>query len=269
MAKYTVIIPTFNRDKHVSRAIDSVIKQTFKDFRCLVIDDCSTDATTDVLRAKIFEHERLEAYRLNVNSGACIARNIGIKLANSEYVAFLDSDDEWLPTYLEEMNELIENNREEGVACFYSNIGKLSGSKIEKTNTLYGLCGDVSNEVFKFLYICTPTTLICRKEALEKIGGFDPLFSSGCNDDDLCIRLGLRYKFAYLDKLLAIFHEDANERISSNPFGQVFGHHDLLKKFEAEILSRQGAECLLMHYKKLSELMRLRINQNKNLGARL
>ncbi|MFC6990634.1 glycosyltransferase family 2 protein [Haladaptatus sp. GCM10025707] len=95
MPTVSVVIPTYNRSEEVTHAIDSVLAQTYDDFELLVVDDGSTDDTEEVVtsydddRVKFIEHEE--------NQGAPAARNTGIEHAEGEYVAFLDSDDEWLP----------------------------------------------------------------------------------------------------------------------------------------------------------------------------
>ena len=87
----TVVIPTFNRAKVIERAINSVLSQTYTDLELLVIDDCSTDDTKDIISS--IKDKRLKYFCLPHNSGACAARNKGIELAAGEYIAFQDSDD--------------------------------------------------------------------------------------------------------------------------------------------------------------------------------
>jgi len=89
----SVIMPTYNRARTLKRAIDSVLAQTYSDIELIVVDDCSTDNTKDIVDK--YSDERLRYVRLKKNSGACVARNVGIEKAKGEYIAFQDSDDYW------------------------------------------------------------------------------------------------------------------------------------------------------------------------------
>src|SRR5947209_2571239 len=107
MPKITVIIPTFNREQYVTTAIDSVLNQRFRDYEIVVVDDGSRDNTNEVLK----HYGNAIHYIYQANQGASAARNTGIKVANGEWLAFLDSDDEWMSEYLEiQMQYAAENS---------------------------------------------------------------------------------------------------------------------------------------------------------------
>jgi glycosyltransferase involved in cell wall biosynthesis len=95
----SVVIPTYNRATVLGRAVTSVLNQTFSDLECVVVDDGSTDQTVALVEG--FQDPRLRLIRLPVNRGVGHARNVGIQAASGELIAFLDSDDEWLPGKLE------------------------------------------------------------------------------------------------------------------------------------------------------------------------
>jgi glycosyltransferase involved in cell wall biosynthesis len=97
MPRVSIIIPTFNRERFIGLSIDSVLRQTYKDFEVIVVDDGSTDNTQRVLAAY---GDKIHVIRQD-NSGVSVARNRGIKAARGEWIGFLDSDDEWMPGYLE------------------------------------------------------------------------------------------------------------------------------------------------------------------------
>jgi len=107
MALVTVVIPLYNKEEQIGRAIRSVREQTFADWRMVVVDDGSTDAGPAIVEQ--IEDERIEMVR-QANAGPGAARNAGAKLAESKYVAFLDADDEWYPQFLERTLEAIEEH---------------------------------------------------------------------------------------------------------------------------------------------------------------
>ena len=110
----SVVIPAYNRARTIERSIRSVLDQTFRDIEVIVVDDCSTDDTEGIVTR--IGDERVRYDRLPVNSGACVARNRGVELAKGDYIAFQDSDDEWLPQKLQaQMDALRENNAD---ICF-------------------------------------------------------------------------------------------------------------------------------------------------------
>ncbi|NOQ77328.1 MAG: glycosyltransferase, partial [Methylococcaceae bacterium] len=97
MVSVSIIIPTFNRSALLERALESVNKQTVSDYEIIVVDDGSTDNTAEMIQTKFPEVQ----YVLQPNRGVSSARNKGLKLAKGQWLAFLDSDDEWLPDKLE------------------------------------------------------------------------------------------------------------------------------------------------------------------------
>ena len=90
----SVIIPVYNSEKYVKEAIDSVLKQTYQNFEIIVVDDCSTDNSCQII--KKIDDQRIRLIKLDKNSGVAVARNIAIENAKGQYIAFLDSDDIWL-----------------------------------------------------------------------------------------------------------------------------------------------------------------------------
>ncbi len=102
----SVIIPTYNRANLVSRAIKSVLNQTYQDFEIIVVDDCSEDNTEEIVKS--FNDSRIRYIKHKKNKGGSAARNTGIKRARGKYIAFLDDDDEWLPSKLEKQIMLFE-----------------------------------------------------------------------------------------------------------------------------------------------------------------
>ena len=120
----SVIIPVHNRKDLLPRAINSVLNQTFKDFELIVVDDGSTDG---VEKLDLLSSGKIKFLRLPINSGVAIARNCGVDISEGEWVAFLDSDDVWMPRKLEKQVKWIEMNP--GIRILQS---KETGSEMEK-----------------------------------------------------------------------------------------------------------------------------------------
>lgn len=110
MPKVSVIVPAYNVAPWIEETLESVARQTFSDFECIIVDDKSTDSTCDIVKSWIKRDKRFRIIYRDVNGGLSAARNSGIDIAQGEYIALLDSDDMWHPTFLEKMLSLIEKN---------------------------------------------------------------------------------------------------------------------------------------------------------------
>ncbi|WP_432472053.1 glycosyltransferase family 2 protein [Amphritea sp. HPY] len=105
----SVIMPSYNSADHISASISSVLQQTFTDWELLIIDDCSSDNTAEVVKG-FLQNSRIKLIQLEKNEGAAIARNVGIERSQGRYIAFLDSDDIWLPYKLETQLSFMKKN---------------------------------------------------------------------------------------------------------------------------------------------------------------
>ena len=199
MVTVSVILPTYNRAHVVSRAIRSVLEQTYEDFELIVVDDGSTDSTEEVVRS--FDDRRIRYIRHKQNKGRSAARNTGIKIAKGEYIAFQDSDDEWLPEKLEEQMEVFKTSSPQvgvvytGFYLFYDDKKIYIPSANVKTKD-----GNIYDELLKGNFVGTPAAVV-RAECLKKVGMFDE--SLHCLEDwELFIRISKEYIFKYIDKAL-------------------------------------------------------------------
>ncbi|NIK11819.1 glycosyltransferase family 2 protein [Alkalibacillus almallahensis] len=106
----SVITPTYNSEQFIAETIESVIKQSFSNWEMVIVDDCSSDSTVDIIKQYQMIDSRIKLYELDENSGAAVARNKSIRNANGRYLAFLDSDDLWYPEKLEKQLAFMEKN---------------------------------------------------------------------------------------------------------------------------------------------------------------
>jgi GT2 family glycosyltransferase len=188
----TVVIPTFNRAAVLARAIRSVVGQTCQDWELIVVDDCSTDGTEQTVRG--FSDSRITYLRLDRNSRWGAARNTGIRQARGEYVAFLDSDDEWLPEKLEKELEVFQNS-DPAVGLVYT--GKMildeQGRVLEVRRPTKS--GWVYDALLDWDFIGSCSRVAVKKQVLDRVGGFDETFGI-CEDYDLWLRVARTSKIA-------------------------------------------------------------------------
>jgi len=188
MYKVTAIITTHNRSSILANAIESVLVQTFRNFELLVIDDASIDDTEEIV--KTFVDERIKYIKISPeeSKGGNYARNIGIKEARGEYIAFLDDDDEWLPIKLEKQLEVF--NKDEKIGFVYTGLeyvlyeGKAHTKLVPKA---WGR-GDLSRRILISYINSNTSSFMVKKDKLIEAGLFD-INMPALQDYDMCIRL--------------------------------------------------------------------------------
>lgn len=194
--KISVVIPTFNRGHIVARAIKSVLQQTFKPLEIIVVDDGSTDNTTEVLKSydakiKIIHQE---------NRGVSAARNAGIAMASAEWIALLDSDDEWLPDKLSNHKIFLEKHKEYDIfQC--EEIWVRNGRRVNPRNKHKKYGGHIFEKCLP-LCIISPSAVIFKKALWQEMNGFDETFPV-CEDYDMWLRVSSKYPVG-LDSTAAV-----------------------------------------------------------------
>ena len=231
MIMVSVIIPVYNRAAYIGRAIESVLEQTYRDFEIIVVDDGSTDNTKEALKP----YDDKIRYIYQENQGASGARNAGIKIAEGKYIAFLDSDDIWLPEKLEKQMELFQKSSKK-LGVVYCGVSYVDNKTGQITKTIVpDYKGNVSDIILKRGSGPTTSASVVKKECLKSAGLFDErLFSY--EDTDLWIRISQSYKFDYIKDSLVKFLRN-HEQLSTNE--QVFlkGRELFLSKY-SNILPR-------------------------------
>jgi len=196
-----VIIPCYNAASYLARALNSVFAQTYRDYCVYVIDDGSNDDTAAVLRSYAGRVVSLT----QEHSGQAAARNHGIRLSDSPYIAFLDADDEWLPEKLERQVTIFREAPNKGMIysdCFTSGDGRSAGSYFARIGTPYG--GRVFEQFLRICGVFTPTVMV-RRECLLDVGLFDETFPVG-EDYNLWLRIAASWEVGVIPEVLAIRH---------------------------------------------------------------
>ena len=239
----SVIIPTYNRGYIISRAINSVLAQTCRDFELIIVDDCSTDNTKEVVSK--FDDQRIRYIRHEKNRGVAAALNTGISVCRGEYITFLDDDDEWLPSKIDEQLVAFKGAPSD-VGAVYSEMIDVNKNRAER---LHGKSA-VEGDIYKYVLGCYPIylqTLMVKREFLERVGKFDEAFVSAA-DADFWIRLAKISKFKYIKNTLVIRHIMSDSLSTGNP--AVIGDRErLLSKHMSEI--QKDHRILAVRYARL------------------
>jgi glycosyltransferase involved in cell wall biosynthesis len=209
--RVSVAISTWNRAHLVSRAIRSVLAQTFEDFEVLVVDDGSTDATPEVVAG--VDDARLRRVRHERNHGIGRTRNTALGLARGEWLAFLDDDNEWAPDYLERQLAFAALRPAAGVVyCRARQRDARSGSEVEVGDLRQGrvFCDLVEG------WNPIVSSALIRRSLLLEAGGLDERLRA-TEDRDLWIRLAQRTEFAGASDVLLLRQENHGVQLSRNP----------------------------------------------------
>ncbi len=239
-SKVSVIIPTRNRAELLTRALKSALQQTYPYFEIIIIDDASEDNTGAIVQS--FKDERLRYIFFKKNMGAAAARNAGIKQAEGEYVAFLDSDDQWHPEKLARQVEVMDrsNSRVGIVYCLTERIYSarhylIPSPDIKRRGDLY------RNMILGYYNVPTPAALV-RKECFDRCGVFDPHLAA-LEEWDMWMRISKYFLFEFIDKTL-VFSYFTPQSLSTDRLLFAESARKILIKHYGEYVRRPDAMML-------------------------
>lgn len=252
----SVVIPVYNREKTVKQSVESVLNQTVSDIEVIIVDDASKDNSVKIV--KEIQDNRVKIIELEENKGACVARNIGIKEARGEYIAFHDSDDLWVNDKLEISLKVLKEKKADVV--FTAFCRKYLSGRTEKLPK-YDL-NQYENKVREILWdnpITTPT--LFGKSEVFKTLCFDeemPRFQ----DWDIGIRIAEKYKIYYIDSELTISNIQDNS-LTMNPEKAIVALERMHKKYP--LYYENDKKLQAKYYKLLAEFEeRANINGKEN-----
>jgi glycosyltransferase involved in cell wall biosynthesis len=202
--KISVLIPAYNVEKYVDEAVESILKQTFQDFEIIIIDDCSTDSTWEVLQ-KYRENSKVHLFKNELNMGISRTRNKLISLAHpaAKYIVWQDSDDISFPYRLKEQYAFMEANPEVGISSgslqFFDETGDLSVREYFPDDAR------ARSAIFHYSPV-TQGAAIIRKECFA-ITGIFPMASPVAEDLAMSFQIGTKYKFGNLQKILVRYRQ--------------------------------------------------------------
>ena len=220
MPFFSIIIPLFNKEKHIYNTINSVLNQSFSDFELIIVEDCSTD--NSILEISKINDPTISIIKHKYNQGLSASRNTGIKNAKGGYIAFLDADDLWKPNFLEEIVNLIQ---EFPIASIFGtnyeeilvNSKVLLPSNIAHTLPTHSVIRDyfktsLTQPLFCYSGVCV------KKEIFESIGYFNDTITFG-EDVDFNIRAHLKFQLAYSTKALVQYFVHVENQITQTNLG--------------------------------------------------
>lgn len=240
----SVIIPSFNRGHLLERAIQSVLKQTYKNFELIIVNDGSTDNTRELLS----NYQHLKIIHIE-NQGVSQARNIGLKHAKGDWIAFLDSDDEWLANKLEKQIYFIKD---------HSDISLVHGDEIWIRNGVrvnpklkHKKGGGDQFETSLKLCAISPSVALIKRELLDEFNGFNSHYPV-CEDYDLWLKITQKYLIGYIDDFLIIKyggHEDQlSQKFKAMDFWRIKSIDHILKNGTLSSIQEKTA-LEEIHYK--------------------
>ncbi len=242
----SVIIPSHNREKYLERSVRSVLNQTYDNIEVIIIDDNSIDNTENLINLLQQEDKRILYIRHETNKGAQAARNTGIYASKGEWIAFLDSDDEWLPKKIEKQ---LSYASEFDASVVYSEAYLRDDNLQNNEMKLFGI-PPFSGDIYKNL-LANPGPmyqgLLVRKSCFEKISYLDETIVS-YQEWDTSIKLAKYYNFIFIAEPLYIYYKNINNSISTDIKRDIQGYLQILTKYHDEIDKVAGKNSLIKHY---------------------
>jgi glycosyltransferase involved in cell wall biosynthesis len=243
----TVIIPTYNRGWVVQEAIDSVLDQDFNDYELIVVDDGSDDNTREILGA----YGKAITVLQQSNRGVSAARNRGIAEAAGRLIAFLDSDDLWLPRKLTTQVKFFAENAD-AVINQTQEIWIRNGVRVNPKKRHHKFSGMIFERSLA-LCLVSPSAVMIKKSLFDAVGGFDEDLPA-CEDYDLWLRISCRYPAHLIDFPLIIKRGGHDDQLSKAAGLDKYRIQSLMKIIDSDLLTPQQYKAAVITLKEKSEV---------------
>lgn len=226
----TVIMPVYNRGNLLSKSVESVLNQSFLDFELLLIDDCSTDNTWEIINS--YKDPRVKVFKLPFNSGAAAARNLGITKSSGNFVSFLDSDDTFEENFLKISLETLQKTANNvGFMWTGRNIINKKGAHQQTWKPT----GTSSYLVFlKDIRIGTGAGITLKREVFDKCGKFNEDLPAA-EDTEFFFRISQHFDFTYTEECLINIYRNSSDRLSRSYIRIARAYNIFLKDHYQEI----------------------------------
>ncbi len=239
MPEVSVIIPTFNRSTMLQRALQSVLEQDYQNFEVIVVDDGSSDNTINRIPTgkivKLLVHPS--------NRGVSAARNTGIRYCSGRYVAFLDSDDYWLPGKLNRQTAFFNTNPS-SVACQTDERWIRRGKRVSPRKRHKKPSGDIFERSLE-LCLVSPSSVMLKKSLFDEVGLFDEMLPA-CEDYDLWLRIACRHPIHLIPEELSVREGGRQDQLSASFAGMdLFRIRSLVKLLHYSPLNPQQRKAVI------------------------
>jgi glycosyltransferase involved in cell wall biosynthesis len=234
MPMVSVILPTYNRGLEIKRAIDSVLKQSYRDFELIVVDDGSTDAT-DLLLEEYIAHGFIRYHRQD-NRGVAEARNLGVDVSNGRYIAFCDADDVWLPKKLERQMPLFDHDTVLVFSNAYIADAALN-TKFIAYDVVHPCAGFAYERLLQNNFLVTSSVIVRKASLTERFRGVT------ASDWRMWLQVAKKGRFAYTEEPLVIYAE--REGGLSKSKRKLFDARITIRCEELAWLKKNASRCLL------------------------
>lgn len=240
----SVVIPTYNRQKYLHKAIQTVLNQTYQHFEIVIVDDASVVDNKEIVDS--FHDKRIRYFKNDEQRGAPYSRNFGIEQSKGKFVAFLDDDDEWEEEKLEKQMKEFEQ-LDVGLVICYSLDKRFGNKRISKPQQVI-----TYKKLLKSFNLSSTSTYVIRKKIFNTTGGFDVDLPSA-QEYDLAIRIAKYYTIRTIPEVLVI-QNSSEGQISENWGKKIRGILGLYAKHSREykVLGFKG--CLMNHFKNIGLL---------------
>lgn len=247
--KVSVVLPTYNRAHLIRRSITSVLAQTYHDLELIIVDDGSTDNTEEVVRA--FDDQRIRYLKYPENRGVSAARNTGIKAARGSYIAFQDSDDEWLPQKLEKQMELFDQDKEGNLGLVLcQRLLIREHGKIWQTPQANQL---IYKKLLSYLgaYVATNPQFLLRRDVTEPELYFDENLRA-YEDWDLMVRISRICRIDYVKEVLLRAYLQGGQHLVDGLANSIAARDVFFRKYADELKARPRALSLSYQFQAIS-----------------
>jgi len=267
----SVVIPTYNREKLVIEAIKSAINQTYRPLEIIIIDDGSSDNTSskvEILISKTKVSNCSFKYIKQLNKGGNSARNVGVKNSQGKYIAFLDSDDLWLPKKLEMQIKLMNIKSE--IGAIYCGVKEYdSDTKIMSEEKREFKQGSILKELLIKDITAPTSTFMIKKKVFKHTGLFDESLNAR-QDWDMWIRIAEKYEIHAVEKNLSVLRLHRGTRTASNPLNEIESYKKIRIKYKKQLnnlnyIKRREAKANFLkrigriyHHYKISKIKAIR-----------
>jgi glycosyltransferase involved in cell wall biosynthesis len=256
MSPICIIIPVYNRILPLERALQSVQQQTFQNFKVIVVDDHSSEDIQPVVQKFGF------SYLQTVGKGVSAARNTGLRSSKSKHIAFLDSDDEWLPTKLEKQIEFLNQNPE--LSIVHTNEIWIRNNQQVKQSLKHRKSGGRLFSQCTNLCLIAPSSVLVQRSLFDKVGLFDESFPV-CEDFDLWLRMTAVENIGFLNEPLVIKHAGHEDQLSMQFHSMdLWRVRALAKHFNNPNLSEQEHLVLNLSLKNKCEILLKGFEKHQN-----